>query len=259
MPDKVTAPKIRAMKGREPIVCVTAYDAAFGEIVDEAGVDIVLVGDSVGNVCLGYPNTLPVTMSDMVHHTAAAARGVKRALLVADMPFGSYQASPAQAVDSAIALVKAGAEAVKLEGPFIGAIRAILAAGVPVMGHLGLTPQSIHAFGGFRIQGKGEHAKVLCRQAHELEEAGVFSAVLELMPAAVAKDLTESVGYPTIGIGAGPDCDGQVQVLHDLLGFSTTVFKHARRYLDGREQIQRAIEEFAGDVRKGSFEPGSGA
>jgi 3-methyl-2-oxobutanoate hydroxymethyltransferase len=257
MSDKVTAPIVRGMKDKgAKIVVVTAYDAPFGEMADEAGVDVVLVGDSLGNVVLGYPSTLPVSLDDMVHHTAATARGVKRALIVADMPFGSYQSSPAQAVDSAIRLVKAGAEAVKLEGAYTAEVKAILKAGIPVMGHVGMTPQSVNKFGGHRVQGKGDGAQEVLDSAAALDEAGVFSMVLELVPSALAQEVTRKVSCPTIGIGAGPYCDGQVQVLHDMLGLSVQKFRHAKRYAEGREAFVEALRSYASEVRDGGF-PGS--
>ncbi len=253
----MTAPKIRAMKGRgEKIVVVTAYDAAFGAMADEAGVDVILVGDSVGNVMLGFDSTLPVTLEQMIHHTAATSRGVKRALLVADLPFGSYQTSPEQAVDSSVALMKAGAHAVKLEGDYVDAIAAIVHAGIPVMGHLGMTPQSVHKFGGFKVQGRGKAACSIIDQGKALEEAGAFSFVLELIPAELAADVTAQVGIPTIGIGAGPDCDGQVQVLHDVLGLSPELFKHAKPYMDGRRLIIEALKNYSSEVRTKEFPTG---
>ncbi|MFQ3586088.1 MAG: 3-methyl-2-oxobutanoate hydroxymethyltransferase [Fimbriimonadaceae bacterium] len=254
MSEKITAPKVRAMKGSgRPIVCVTAYDFPTGQLVDRAGVDVVLVGDSVGNAVLGLPNTLPVTLDQMVHHTAATARGVRRALLVADLPFGSYQSSVSQAVDSAVALVKAGAEAVKLEGRYPDQIAAIAAAGIPVMGHVGMTPQSVHAFGGFRVQGRGGSAETVMADLRSVAEAGAFSAVVELVPAAAARRLTESVDIPTIGIGAGPHCDGQIQVFYDILGFGEVAFRHAKQYADARAFFQEGLEAYVREVRSGEF------
>jgi 3-methyl-2-oxobutanoate hydroxymethyltransferase len=254
MADKITAPLVRSMKDKgAKIVCVTAYDFNSGTLVDEAGADIALVGDSLGNVLLGYDSTLPVSLADMCHHTAAVSKGVKRALIVADMPFGSYQASVEQAVGSAIALAKAGAEAVKLEGPYVEAVRAILRAGIPVMGHVGMTPQSIHRFGGHKVQGKGETAQEVLDAAKALDAAGVFSIVLELVPSALSAEVTKFVSCPTIGIGAGPHCDGQVQVFHDLLGLTPTKFKHAKRYAEGREIFIEALKSFAREVREGQF------
>lgn len=242
------------MKERhEQIVVVTAYDASFGAIADEAGVDVILVGDSVGNVMLGYETTLPVSLEQMIHHTAATAKGVKRALVVADLPFGSYQVSPEQAVESSIALMKAGAQAVKLEGEYTEAIEAIVRAGIPVMGHLGMTPQSVHKFGGFRVQGRGKAGCALIDAGKSIEEAGVFSFVLELIPEETAAEITAQVSVPTIGIGAGARCDGQVQVLHDVLGLSPEIFKHAKAYLNGRSLILDALRGYAKDVKSGAF------
>ncbi|MCL6623852.1 MAG: 3-methyl-2-oxobutanoate hydroxymethyltransferase, partial [Fimbriimonadales bacterium] len=177
MQEKVTVPRIRSMKGGR-IVCVTAYDAPSAELADSAGVDLILVGDSVGNVVLGYPSTLPVTLTEMVHHTSAVRRGCRRALLAADMPFGSYQPSPEKAVESAVALIQAGAEAVKLEGDFCEAIRLLTKSGIPVMGHIGMTPQSVHQFGGYRVQGRGKQSQALVDLACRIEDAGAFCLVL---------------------------------------------------------------------------------
>jgi len=252
MSDKITAPKIRAMKGSR-IVCVTAYDAPSARLADAAGVDLILVGDSVGNTTLGYASTLPVSLEEMIHHTRAAACGCDNALLVSDLPFGSYQAAPEEAVRSAVALVKAGAEAVKLEGDYTEGIEAIVRAGIPVMGHVGMTPQSVNAFGGFRVQGRGDRAQAVVETAKAVEGAGAFSIVLEVIPGVVAKRITDEVSVPTIGIGAGPDCDGEIQVWHDLLGISETVFKHAKAYLDGGELIKNALANYADEVRNKAF------
>lgn len=252
MSDKMTAPKIRAMKGGR-IVCVTAYDAPSARLADEAGVDLILVGDSVGNTMLGYPSTLPVSLDEMLHHTRAAAAGCANALLVSDLPFGSYQASAEGAVRSAVALVKAGAEAVKLEGTYSEATEAIVRAGIPVMGHVGMTPQSVNAFGGFRVQGRGDRADLVVEAAKAVENAGVFSMVLEVIPGIVAKRITKEVSVPTIGIGAGPDCDGEIQVWHDLLGISETVFKHAKAYMNGAEAIKSALSTYSEEVRNKVF------
>lgn len=253
MSDKVTAPRIREMKARgEKVVCVTAYDAPIGKLADEAGVDLILVGDSVGDVVLGYKTTVPVTLEEMVHHTKAVRRGVSRALLVADLPFGSYQASTEQAMNSAVALMKAGAEAVKLEGTS-EAVPHLIAAGIPVMGHVGLTPQSVHRFGGHKVQGRGEGGELVLQAAQELDKQGVFSIVLELIPAALSKRITESVSMPTVGIGAGPECDGQIQVLHDVVGLSEKTFKHAKPYMEGRTLMLDALKRYTSEVRGGAF------
>lgn len=252
MADKRSAPSIRAMKGTERIACLTAYDATSGLLADRCGADLVLVGDSAGNTMLGHATTLFVDLDDMVRFTSAVARSVKRALVVADLPFGSYQSSPAQAVDSSVALMKAGAQAVKLEGPFIEAIEAIVRAGIPVMGHVGFTPQSVHAFGGFRAQGKNGGQEVI-EAARRIDQAGVFSMVIELVPAQLAGEITRSVECPTIGIGAGPECDGQVQVFHDVLGLAPTRFRHAKRYAEGTEIFAGALERYICEVKCGEF------
>jgi len=237
----------------EKIVCITAYDVFFGRIADEAGADVVLVGDSLGNVVLGYPTTVFVTLDEILHHVRAVRRGVSRALLVADMPLGSYGGSIAQAVETATALVKAGAEAVKLEGEYSEEIRAITKMGIPVMGHLGMTPQSVNNFGGFKVQGKGSSGEAILQSAKSIEQAGVFSIVLELIPKALSAQITNGVSIPTIGIGAGAECDGQVQVMHDLLGFSDETFRHSKRYMDGQSAVLESMRTYAREVRRGSF------
>lgn len=254
MSDRITAPVFRSMKasGRK-IVVVTAYDACTAGLAEAAGVDAILVGDSVGNVALGMPTTLQMSLEAMVHHTAAVARGSNRCLLIADMPFGSYQSSDAHAVESAVALVKAGAEAVKVEGAYDDRVRAILRAGIPVMGHLGLTPQSIHAFGGHKVQGKGGDADAIRKAALSLDQAGVFGMVLELVPGQLADEVTRSVGCPTIGIGAGANCDGQVQVFHDVVGLTRKTYKHAHAFCNGWDVFEKALSEYATSVREGHF------
>ena len=252
----VTAPEIRASKGKRRLVMVTAVDEPSARLADLAGVDIVLVGDSLGMAALGRPDTLSVTLDEMVHHTRAAAAGAKRALLVADMPFGSYQASVADAVRSACRLVAEGsARAVKLEGPRCDETAAITAAGIPVVGHLGLTPQALHRMGGYRVQGRGvEEALRLVEQARSLERAGAFLLVLEAIPAPLAAAVTRRVGIPTVGIGAGPACDGQVLVLADLLGLSDAPApRFVRRYADLGRVIREAIAAFGADVRAGRY------
>lgn len=252
MSEKVTAPKIRAMKGQSRIVCLTAYDVSFARIADQAGVDLILVGDSLGNVVMGYDTTVQVTLEAMIHHTRCVARGISRAMLVADMPFGSYGASVGQAVESAVALVRAGAQAVKLEGDFVDEVRAIQRVGIPVMGHVGFTPQSVHQFGGYRVQGRDATAEHVSTAAKRLEESGVFATVLELVPGDVATRITSEISNPSIGIGAGAGCDGQIQVLHDVLGLERK-FKHAKAYVDGRTLSEQAIAEYAREVRSGDF------
>ena len=259
-PEKVTVPSLRASKERgERLVCLTAYDYPTARIVDEAGTDIILVGDSVGNVVLGYDTTVPVTLDEMVRHTRAVRRGVERALLVADMPYGSYHTGADDAVRAALRLVKeGGAEAVKLEGgrARVEIVRRLVAEEIPVMGHIGLTPQSVNKLGGFRLQGKtAEAARALVEDARALEAAGAFALVLEVVPREIAKVVTSSVSIPTIGIGAGEHCDAQVLVIHDLLGlsFSPTRPRFVRQYADLRAQMTEAISRFAEDVRAGAY------
>ncbi len=237
----------------ERIVCLTAYDFPSGQIADEAGVDLVLVGDSLGNSVLGYENTLPVTMEEIEHHTRACRRGVSGALFVVDLPFGSYQSSVALAVESSVRLMKAGAEAVKLEGAYTEAIAAIVRAGIPVMGHVGMTPQSVNAFGGFKVQGRGEDSTVVREAACCVQEAGAFAIVLELMPASLASVITSSLEIPTIGIGAGVGCDGEIQVFNDVVGLSPEVYKHSRDYVGGRELFVEGLKRYAADVRSRAF------
>ncbi|HEV2801077.1 MAG TPA: 3-methyl-2-oxobutanoate hydroxymethyltransferase [Pyrinomonadaceae bacterium] len=253
-------PSLRASKERkERLVCLTAYDYPTARIVDEAGTDIILVGDSVGNVVLGYDTTVPVTLEEMIAHTRAVRRGVQRALLVADMPYGSYHTGADDAVRAALRLVKeGGAEAVKLEGGRLRAetIARLVAEEIPVMGHIGLTPQSVNKLGGFRLQGKtAEAARSLVEDARALEAAGAFAIVLEVVPREIARKVTAAVRIPTIGIGAGEHCDAQVLVIHDLLGlsFSPTRPRFVRQYVDLRAQMTEAISRFAEDVRGGAY------
>jgi 3-methyl-2-oxobutanoate hydroxymethyltransferase len=255
--EKITVPVIRARKGGERITMLTAYDFPFAQLVDAAGVEVILVGDSLGNVVLGYPNTLPVTMDEMIHHTAAVVRGAGRALVVGDMPFMSYQESIGQARRNAGRLVKkGGAEAVKVEGGVRvrDVIRAIVDIDIPVMAHVGLTPQSVNAMGGFKVQGKGSAEDMVIEDAKAVEEAGAFSVVLEGIPRGVAKKITDMLSIPTIGIGAGPDCDGQVLVIHDLLGLSTRIKpKFVKTYVNLAEQIEKGVKEYIGEVKTGVF------
>ncbi|HXZ83683.1 MAG TPA: 3-methyl-2-oxobutanoate hydroxymethyltransferase [Acidimicrobiales bacterium] len=260
MRDRVTVPSIAVRKrsrGAPPIVMVTAYDTPFARIVDDAGVDIILVGDSVGNNVLGYENSLAVDVGQMVHHVGAVARANPSALIVGDLPWMSYHVESSDTVRNAAALVRAGAQAVKLEGGRrrIPAVRAILDSEIPVMGHLGLTPQSLHAMGGFAVQGKHvEAARQLELDARVLSAAGCFAIVLEGVPDLVASRVTAAIEIPTIGIGAGPACDGQVLVLHDLLGLSGGhVPKFVRQYADLTVVAREAITRFAADVRSGSY------
>jgi len=260
MGSRVTAPAVRARKvatGAEPLVMVTAYDAPGARMADEAGVDLILVGDSLAMVVLGYDDTLQVTVDDMAHHTAAVARTQPSALVVADLPWLSYHVSVEDTVRNAATLVRAGAGAVKLEGGAkrVPMVEALVDAEIPVMGHIGLTPQSVHAMGGFKVQGKElAAARQLVDDAERLVEAGVFAIVLEGVPDVVAQMITESITVPTIGIGAGRRCDGQVLVFHDLLGLQDGIRpKFVRRYASLKADGIEAIAAFAADVRSGAF------
>jgi len=255
---RVSAPAVTARKGSDtPLVMVTAYDAPSARIVDAAGVDMILVGDTLAMVVLGYDDTLQVSIDDMAHHVGAVARTEPSALIVGDMPWLSYHVSIDDTVRNAAALVRAGAAAVKLEGgrKRLPAIRAILDAEIPVMGHIGLTPQSVHAIGGFKVQGKElEQARAIVDDAIALADAGCFAIVLECVPDAVARLVTDSVPVPTIGIGAGRHCDGQVLVFHDLLGFQDALRpKFVRRYAELGAEATAAVARFAEDVRTGRF------
>ncbi|HET7654869.1 MAG TPA: 3-methyl-2-oxobutanoate hydroxymethyltransferase [Acidimicrobiales bacterium] len=257
MASKMTAPAVRARKGGDPLVMVTAYDAPGARMADEAGVDLILVGDSVAMVVLGYDDTLQVTTDDLAHHTAAVARAKPRPMIVADLPWLSYHVSVEETVRNAAQLVRAGAQAVKLEGGSkrVPMVEAIVDAEIPVMGHIGLTPQSVHAMGGFKVQGKQrDAAEALVDDALALEAAGAFSIVLEGVPDAVGRMVTEAVSVPTIGIGAGPWCDGQVLVFHDLLGIEDRVLpKFVRRYASLKADAVAAIAAYADDVRTRRF------
>jgi len=259
MDKRVTVLDIQRMKAEgEKIAMLTAYDYPFARLVDEAGIDMVLVGDSVGSVVAGYDNTLPVTMEEMLYHSRAAARGLHRALLVVDMPFLSYQVDLREARLNAGRLVKeGGAQAVKLEGgvPVAETIRAIVDMDIPVVGHIGLTPQSIHRMGGYRVQGKqDEQARQLLRDARAVQDAGAFAVVVEGVPANLGKEITASLNIPTIGIGAGPDCDGQVLVLHDILGlFDKYAPKFVKRYVDLSEPIRQGVGDYVREVKDGVF------
>ena len=254
----VTVPDIRAAKGVRRIAMLTAYDYPGARLLDAAGVDVVLVGDSLGNNALGYDSTLPVTMEEMLHHTKAVVRGTQRALVVADMPYLSYHTGKRDAIRNAGRFLKeAGAAAVKIEGGRRRAalVRALVDAEIPVMGHVGLTPQSVHVMGGYKVQGKRvDEAAALVEDAKALEEAGIFSLVLEAMPETVGRRITESVGVPTIGIGAGRGCDGQVLVFTDFLGLSEGHSpRFVRRYADLAATIEAAARAFAADVRNGDY------
>jgi 3-methyl-2-oxobutanoate hydroxymethyltransferase len=255
----VTVPQLGEMKKRgERIVMVTGYDFPSARLVDAAGVDVVLVGDSAAMTVLGHASTVPATMDEMIMLTGAAARGAERALVVADMPFGSFQVSDEEAVRNAVRFVKeAGADAVKLEGagPALSRVLALVGAGIPVMGHIGLTPQSAGMLGGFRAQGRtAEKARGLLEDAVALERAGCFAVVLEAVPAPVAARITAALTIPTIGIGSGADCDGQVLVYHDLLGlYEGRSARFVKRYADIATEIRGALEHFAAEVRSGAF------
>ncbi len=259
MDKRVSITDLKAMKERgEKIVMFTAYDYTGAHLLDEAGVPIILVGDSLGMVVLGYDSTIPVTMEDMIHHTKAVVRGSQRAMVVGDMPFMSYQTGWQDAMRNAARFMQeAGCGAVKLEGGVRSAemVQKLTEAGIPVMGHIGLTPQSVNQFGGYKVQGKTPAAAVrLLNDAVALQEAGAYAVVLECVPVHVAKAISEKIEIPTIGIGAGWHCDGQVQVFHDLLGLFTEFLpKHAKRYANAGETIVEAVRAYADDVRKGRF------
>ncbi|MDB6352430.1 3-methyl-2-oxobutanoate hydroxymethyltransferase [Trichococcus sp. K1Tr] len=247
-----------AKQKNERLTMLTAYDYSTAKLIDASGIDSVLVGDSLGMVMLGYEDTLSVTMEDMIHHTKAVARGVKDALVVSDLPFMSYQTSVYDAVSNAGRLIKEGrAQAVKLEGGLevCPQIKAIVEASIPVMAHLGLTPQSVNAFGGFKVQGKDEEAaRSLIEQAKAVEAAGAFAVVLECIPAKLAELITKSISIPTIGIGAGNGCDGQVLVYQDMLGlYSDFTPKFVKRYAEIGPQMQTAIEDYINEVKNGAF------
>lgn len=256
---KATSLTIQEKKQRrEPITCLTAYDYATARLVDEAGIDMILVGDSLAQVVLGYDNTLPVTIEEMLHHTRAVRRAVKSAMLIADMPFGTFHGDAKEGVSNAVRFVKeAGAEAVKLEGgeKRVDLVRRVLDAEIPVMGHIGLTPQSVNKMGGFKVQGKDlSGIEQLMKDAIALDRAGVFSIVLEGVPREVAAMITQEVSAPTIGIGAGPDCDGQVLVFHDILNLTfAPPAKFVRRYGDAAALISNAVQQFKADVEHGAY------
>lgn len=256
---RFTIGQIREMKEKGKIIpMLTAYDYATAKMIDEAGVPLVLVGDSLGMVVLGYESTIPVTMEEMLHHTKAVVRGTKRALVVGDMPFMTYHASIGEALHNAGRFIQeAGAQAVKLEGgeAMAEVVHRVVQCGIPVMGHIGLTPQSVHQLSGFKVQGKTPEAAVrLVKDARALADAGVFSIVLEAIPTELARVITQKVSVPTIGIGAGPYCDGQVQVISDILGlFTDFVPKHAKQYARLADLIRKAVAEYIDEVEKGSF------
>jgi 3-methyl-2-oxobutanoate hydroxymethyltransferase len=251
----VTIHDLRAWKAQgKRFSMLTAYDFPTARILDEAGIPVLLVGDSVANNVLGYPDTLPVTMDEMLHHTRAVVRGVSEALVVGDLPFLSYQVSIEEGVRNAGRFLKeGGARAVKLEGPQIELTHRLVELGIPVMAHVGLTPQSVNAMGGYRVQGRGDDASRVLEEARSLEKAGAFAIVLEAMPAELGGEITRSVEIPTIGIGAGPDTDAQVLVFHDLVGVSERLPRFAKAYADLRSTIGDAARAFASDVEAGTF------
>lgn len=257
-PKKLTIPDIRNRKNDTPIAELTAYDYPWAKVADTAGIDVVLVGDSLGMVVLGYPDTVSVTMEEMIHHTKAVVRGVERALVVTDMPFGSYNSSIPAAIDNATRILKEGrADAVKLEGGVSMAptVAAIVNAGIPVQGHIGLTPQTATSLGGFKVQGKSaQAAKQLLDDAKALEDAGCFSIVLEAIPAPLAERITQTISIPTIGIGAGVGCDGQVLVIHDLVGmYDRFTPKFVKQYTKINEPMLEALRQYKAEVENRSF------
>jgi 3-methyl-2-oxobutanoate hydroxymethyltransferase len=252
----ITVRDIQGFRERgERFAMFTAYDWPTGRLLDEAGAPVILVGDTLADNVLGYPTTVPVTMEEMLHHTRAVARGVKEALLVGDLPFGAYHASIEDGIRNGCRLIKeGGARAVKFEGPWPELAGALVARGAPVMGHLGLTPQSIHAFGGYRVQGRTPDAAArLLEDARRMEDVGVFALVLECVPIALTKEITASLGIPTIGIGAGPHCNGQVLVLTDMLGVNERPPKFVKAYANLAEEIRGAARRFQDEVKAGVF------
>ncbi len=254
----ITVRDLHAFKERgERFIMLTAYDASMARLLDRAGVPVILVGDTLGEVMLGHSSTVPVTMDDMIHHAAAVTRAVENAFVVGDMPFMSYQASTIEALHNAGRHLKeAGVNAVKLEGGgrVAEVVNRMVGTGIPVMGHLGLTPQSVHQLGGYRVQGRGEAAARILQDAKDLEAAGAFAVVLEAVPQALGHEVTESLSIPTIGIGAGPHCDAQVLVLHDFLGLTTgRTPRYVKRYASLGDEVTRAVQEFAREVAEGFF------
>lgn len=258
MMKKWNVASVRAAKGREKLGCCTAYDACFARLADEAGVPILLVGDSMGMTALGYQTTLPVTMGEMLSAVAAVARAAKSAMVVADLPFGSYQCGDDEAMKNAVACLKAGADAVKLEGGarVAGLVRRMTEAGIPVLGHVGMTPQSVNEYGGFRRQGVTRAAaEAVLNDARAIEEAGAFAVTLECIPAELAAEITAALSIVTVGIGAGPVCDAQWLVMHDLLGLNEKAPSFVRRYADLAGEVRRAFGEYVAEVKNGDFPP----
>ncbi|TVM18714.1 3-methyl-2-oxobutanoate hydroxymethyltransferase [Oceanidesulfovibrio indonesiensis] len=258
MTRQLTAPDIMAAKGERKLTMLTAYDYPTARLVDEAGIDMILVGDSLGMVVLGYDDTIPVTMDEMVHHCRAVTRGVSRALVVGDMPFMSYEAGPEQALASAGRLMKeSGVRAVKLEGgrEVAPQTKALVQAGIPVVGHVGLTPQRIAQLGGFKVQGKtAEAARIILEDARALQDAGCFAIILEAVPAPMGRFITQSLAVPTIGIGGGPHCDGQVLVIHDVLGlFERFTPRFVKKYANLAQDVREAVTQYKSEVESGAF------
>ena len=251
----VTINDLRAWKTESTrFAMLTAYDFPTARILDEAGIPVLLVGDSVGSNVLGYENSLPVTMEEMLHHTRAVSRGARNAMVIGDMPFLSFQVSVEEGVRNAGRFLKeAGAHAVKVEGPQVELVQRLAELGIPAMAHVGLTPQSVHGMGGYRVQGRGEHSARLLDEAQALEKAGAFAIVLEGMPAELGGEISRTLRIPTIGIGAGPDTDAQVLVFHDLVGLSERLPRFAKSYADLRTEIAAAARAFAADVQRGAF------
>lgn len=256
---RTTIIQIKEMKQKgKRFPMLTAYDYATAKLIDQVGIPLILVGDTLGMVVLGYESTIPVTMDEMIHHTKAVVRGTEQALVIGDMPFMTYQAGVSEALHNAARFIQeGGAQAVKLEGGEVMAetVRRIVECGIPVMGHIGLTPQSMHQLGGFKVQGKTQEAAIrLVKDACALEEAGAFAIVLELLPAPLSKIITKKSGIPTIGIGAGPHCDGQVQVVSDILGLYTDfVPRHAKQYARLSDIIKQAVSDYMNEVQEGAF------
>ena len=247
---------VRASKGRMKLGCCTAYDACFARLADEAGVPVILVGDSIGMNVLGYETTIPVSMEDVLSAVGAVSRSVKNALVVGDMPFGSYQCSEDEAIKNAVSLIKAGADAVKLEGgeSVCPTIRRLVSAGIPVLAHVGMMPQSVNAYGGFKKQGKTrEEAEKVFLDAKAVEDAGAFAVTLECIPSDLAAEITAALKIPTIGIGAGPICDAQWLVMHDMLGLNEKVPSFVRKYADLASTVREAFSAYVSDVEKGAF------
>lgn len=253
----VTVNTMKKMKqSGDKITWLTAYDYSFGALVDSAGVDAILVGDSLGMVIQGHPTPIPVTIEDAVYHTRCVAAGVNNAMVVGDLPFGSYQVSKEQAYENAVKLMQAGAHVIKLEGGElqVETIRFLTQRGIAVCAHIGLTPQSVHQLGGFRVQGRGDAGKVLLADAKQVEQAGAFAVVLECVPASLAKQVTEQLTIPTIGIGAGADCDGQVLVLQDAIGiYPEKSPKFSHNFMQGADSVSAAVESYVAAVKKGEF------